>query len=82
MVKPKKVSQNVAGEVTYKDIPAVTVKKLFRYHCPKCTGRAGYGAEPFFFVSMTCLNCGATIEYKKENWIRMTMDEVNAINGK
>lgn len=48
----------------------------FRYFCEACTGRAMYSEEPMKFISIVCRKCGATLQYKPENWLPMAEGEV------
>lgn len=43
----------------------------FKYFCPACAGYALMSEEVVKFSTKTCKNCGKTVKYDKNNWIRI-----------
>lgn len=57
-------------------------RKKWRYFCEGCTNRAFYGITPFEWDGLAaCMECGKGLEYKPENWMRLSKEEEKEINS-
>lgn len=59
------------------------VIKKFRYFCSGCTGRVVYAPQPFPITYEVCPKCAKVHDssnYKEENWIAMSQEEIAEVN--
>ena len=62
---------------------ATQVIKRFRYYCFACTNPAVYAASPFKFEYVICPNCGKPHDgsnYREDNWLPMSDQEIQEVN--
>lgn len=65
-------------------VPIIRLPNKFRYYCFGCTGRVIYAPEPYEITYAVCPQCGKVHDssnYKPENWMVMSQEEVQEKQG-